>query len=605
MKLIKKNPLRLLPLLSALLLCGAVLMAGGRIPQRNKDKSRYYLIEGYRLAAADKPEEAFEYYKKAWQLDSTNAEAAWEYGNMRIALRNDSLRTDKEIARNINMMRQFVNKYPGDYNEAELFAYFLMQTKAYDESASVLRNVIANNPERTSNMIDLAEVYMLQDSLEEALECLNKYEKIEGTSMKLTLQKVGYLMFHADTLRAYNELDRLIENDKTDPIPLLLKGSFISDMQGIDSAAPYLFKALEISPDNGTVKTSLANYYRIKGDSVNYDKMIYESLLAEDLDLQTKLTTLFPYLQKLIEDKSAEDRGDHLFEVLRHEYPHEDDILILSGRYHYARGDKKRAIEDLQYVVDLNSEQPAYWEELMTYELADSQMMAVRTTYGKAQKHVGGTELMKRIIAQSYMMQDSLNQAISVYEELLADTIPGFKYPDSMDDLNLLRRQNLARLDEGSNIITEMALCYSQSKMVAEAENLYKDALRLNPDNALAANNLAYSMIETHPDSLEEAERLSKVAITHQPDNMTYIDTYAWVLYKMKKYPEALEYQKKAIEMADGDDEGMEELYDHYGDILYMNQLPEEALNAWEKALELDPDNADLKKKVKQKSPIF
>ena len=98
---------------------------------------------------------------------------------------------------------------------------------------------------------------------------------------------------------------------------------------------------------------------------------------------------------------------------------------------------------------------------------------------------------------------------------------------------------------------------------------------------------------------------MSHDAILADPENATYLDTYAWVLFKRKEYAEALEYQKKAVEAAEKEGQEAAEFYHHLGDILFMNHQPAEALDNWKKALNLEPDNELLKKKVAHKTFFY
>lgn len=52
------------------------------------------------------------------------------------------------------------------------------------------------------------------------------------------------------------------------------------------------------------------------------------------------------------------------------------------------------------------------------------------------------------------------------------------------------------------------------------AQAQYRKALRLEPYNVIALNNLAYSLART-ADSLDEAERLAERAITQSDDSVT------------------------------------------------------------------------------------
>ncbi len=96
------------------------------------------------------------------------------------------------------------------------------------------------------------------------------------------------------------------------------------------------------------------------------------------------------------------------------------------------------------------------------------------------------------------------------------------------------------------------------------------------------------------------------MAVEQTPDNVTYLDTYAWVLFKMGEYKEALDYMRAAIEKCDknGKDDS-DELFEHYGDILFVNGEPEKAVEYWEKALKLNPEKELLKRKVTHKTYFF
>lgn len=61
-----------------------------------------------------------------------------------------------------------------------------------------------------------------------------------------------------------------------------------------------------------------------------------------------------------------------------------------------------------------------------------------------------------------------------------------------------------------------------------DAEDEYRTALRLLPDNAEVQNNLAW-LLCTRGRSLEEAEKLAASAVAKEPGNAAYADTLAAV----------------------------------------------------------------------------
>ena len=116
----------------------------------------------------------------------------------------------------------------------------------------------------------------------------------------------------------------------------------------------------------------------------------------------------------------------------------------------------------------------------------------------------------------------------------------------------------------------------------------YDKALRYNADNAAVLNNYAYFLSLDGRD-LERALAMATRAIALSENNPTYLDTVAWVLYKMGRYSEAKRYMQQALSL---DRSKSPEFALHYGDILHA--LGEEfmAKTYWRRALER---GADLK----------
>lgn len=87
-----------------------------------------------------------------------------------------------------------------------------------------------------------------------------------------------------------------------------------------------------------------------------------------------------------------------------------------------------------------------------------------------------------------------------------------------------------------------------------------------------------------------------------EPDNSTYLDTYAWILFKRGKYSEALPYIEMAVEK---DTAKSAVLIEHEGDINAMVGNTEKAVELWKKALELSEDKDKvLIRKIKLKKYI-
>jgi len=95
--------------------------------------------------------------------------------------------------------------------------------------------------------------------------------------------------------------------------------------------------------------------------------------------------------------------------------------------------------------------------------------------------------------------------------------------------------------------------------------------------------------------NLKEAEKMAKIVIEKEKDNNTFLDTYAWVLYKRGKARDASKIMEQIINSENGEDS---EYYEHYGFILKRLGKCQTAVKNWEKAMSLDGSKINLKKEI-------
>ena len=93
-----------------------------------------------------------------------------------------------------------------------------------------------------------------------------------------------------------------------------------------------------------------------------------------------------------------------------------------------------------------------------------------------------------------------------------------------------------------------LASAYSTAGQIDNAITAYDGALRLNPRNVLAANNLAVLLVDykRDPQNLQKAFDLSRDFEKDAPHPL-FLDTLAWVRFKMGQQEEALRLMKDAV----------------------------------------------------------
>jgi tetratricopeptide (TPR) repeat protein len=108
-----------------------------------------------------------------------------------------------------------------------------------------------------------------------------------------------------------------------------------------------------------------------------------------------------------------------------------------------------------------------------------------------------------------------------------------------------LRKENSAT---DADIATNLAGIYSEADISDKAEEYYRKALTLEPENPSRMNAFAYFLINKDRDiskGLELADKELKLS----PDNYNYLHTKGWGLYKQSKYQEAKDILQKSWDL--------------------------------------------------------
>ena len=379
-----------------------------------------------------------------------------------------------------------------------------------------------------------------------------------------------------------------------------MKGTLLNLTGRKDSVEAYFKMAEEVAPGYGSAKLALADLYLERGDSSAYDAKIYEALLAEDFELEDKSALLAEYLQKLLYDNSDTKRGDYLFSVLEEQYPFEPGVIDLAARYNAAKGEYGKAIEKIDYALNMDMSNETYWGQKMSYLISDGRWQDAVSTYDEAVKHVDPGLGLRTLCASAAQIGEDYDLAIKMYGELIQQLAPRLKPEGELQLSDLPSNITLEGLEQISGLYTTIGDCNYNSGRTDKAFEAYENALRIDPENAMALNNYAYFTVESGGD-VEKAADMSRRSLTGEnEENPTFLDTYAWILYKQGKYEEAIENQKKAIEIMEESKIDNDEFWNHYGDMLNAIGDRQGALEAWEKALELADDKTEITKKINE-----
>jgi tetratricopeptide (TPR) repeat protein len=151
-------------------------------------------------------------------------------------------------------------------------------------------------------------------------------------------------------------------------------------------------------------------------------------------------------------------------------------------------------------------------------------------------------------------------------------------------------RRALARLEATSpqhwSLHYFLGIALERTDRWSEAEQQFKTALELNPEQPYVMNYLAYSWVEQEI-NLDKAEAMLRRAVDQRPDDGFIVDSMGWVYYRLGDYEKAVDFLERAVELRPNDPV----INDHLGDAYWKVGRRQEARFQWHRALGLDPED--------------
>jgi len=145
-----------------------------------------------------------------------------------------------------------------------------------------------------------------------------------------------------------------------------------------------------------------------------------------------------------------------------------------------------------------------------------------------------------------------------------------------------------------AQVLSMEADVYYRKKEYARSFETYREILKKNPEDLIVLNNYAYFLAEQNQD-LKEAERMIRIVVDKDKANGTYLDTYAWVLYKRGKYKDASKVMEDLMAKDKNEDS---EWFEHYGYMMKALNKCSVAVDYWKRALQLDSSKDYLNSEI-------
>jgi len=492
------------------------------------------------------------------------------------------------------------------YNEiAKLYFYF----KEWDNAEYYIKRAIDLDSQNRWYYYLLLDIYIMQNKLEQQLDVYSNLIEIEPENLIYYFQKIQVLRelnLHKRAIKFIKKTgSRLGESND---LSIELKNIFL-DQNNFEKAEKTILNLLKKHPNDQRFLSELASVYL---HFSKYEKAIsaYNNLLAIDKNNPTAIIALYKiyankkdifnqeaYLLRIVDNPiiNIETKKDIFYKLLVDNnisahasfqliaekaiklYPDEPIFnLILADIYgkdeqydraipYYNRSLNSGLIKD-EYVYTKLIEIYFFKKEfdlaLKTINLAvDRYPYNARLYYYKGLSHFNKKEYNETI------------ESLLMGQEFIIDD-PLFK----------------------SEVFSLIGDSYHKLESHLQSDDAYNTALIYNEKNIYVLNNYSY-YLALRGENLNIAKEMIVKCNELTADNPTasFLDTYAWVLYKLEEYGLAKTQIMKAIDLQ----KNSATLFDHYGDILEKLGLVNDAVVQWKKSLSINPDDLLVKDKIK------
>ena len=529
----------------------------------------YFHLESVSLQEQERYDEAFEMLEYCYSLDSASTAIKYFLAPYYSILGKDSIAC--------GMLEEIVRRDPAneEYNDALVNQY--ARTGNWKAAIDVYERIVGSAHSKSEIYKALYALYYNDDNFGKALETLDKIESLEGKSTELTAKRLQLYLLQNRHDEMIAIIEQAIAENPDDSRFMTFLGDAYTMIEEYGLAEDTYNKVLAKYPDDAPTLGSLVNLYAKTENDVAFCNTIERLIKCEKVETETRIENLVNYIL-------YKEAGDSTYikpffmELLQLPF----DQLELHVAYADYLEYKKVALDELipvyEKIVELDSENITAIIKLLQFSIEADDKDAVFKYASEALLYLPQMPELYFYKGFSVYMNGGKQESIEIYKEGLA------------------KRGSDTEPDIVAAMFTAIGDTYHELEMRKECYEAYDSALAYNPYKLDVLNNYSYFLALENKE-LQKALEMSGKTISAEPDNQTFLDTYAWILFKLKRYEEAKAYAEKIISL---DEELSYEVLHHIGDIFAKCGDIEKAVIYWEKALIAGDDTKKLYKKIKK-----
>ena len=492
---------------------------------------------------------------------------------------------------------------PASIEAREATAEFYVTSRQFEKAEASYKDLVQIQENSPESRLELAEFYSTSDRKDEAIAVLNQI-LADAPEYVLARYRLGQMYLdRKDAAKVYEQLDALFKINDNDTEALMLRSRAKIQENKAEDAAKDLEEILKKQPSNRDalflmaqarlalgqndqalafiadldryhatyLKTGLLKIQAAfaAGEPQNALKLSNELIdkanaalpnantspqAIQDLRLRACSSRGLAYLDL---GKLAEAKAD-LQEIVRLS-PRSSSAMVNLAKVFTAERNREGALDLYEKALAADGQNFDAVSGIVTTSI---QLNQTAKAHAKVDALVAANEGRADVLAALHYLKSTIftaekNLPAAEKELLTAIDLDGNYLPAYSAYASLLAMQN--RTDEAvaqykkviekkpaAQVYTMLGILEDGRGNTAEAENDYRKALDIAPETPIAANNLAWLIVDNQG-NLDEALRLATAAVSKNQTVAGFYDTLGWVYLKKGLASPAVEQLKKAV----------------------------------------------------------
>ncbi len=526
---------------------------------------------------------AFDFLKHCVELNPNASEAYFYLAQYYSALKK------QDVALAHLEKAYTLNPENSTYTETLAQAYTSMQQ--YDKAIGVFEELVRREHDRDDVLGMLFELYQRDGQLDKAVDALERLEALDGKNERMAMAKSEIYTRQGNKKAAVSEMKSLADQYPNDLNFRVMYGDALMQNGQKKQALSVYQSVLKEEPGNVQAQLSMVGYYAEQGDTKKADEMNERLLLNENVESGTRLEIM---RREVV--NNLQNGGDslHIMTLFRKvlAMPEADtDMALMCAAYMKLKEMPKDSINAMYERVLQMAPDNAYSRLQLVADAWEHEDLDKVIELCKAARQYNPDDMAFYYYQGfAYYRKDDVDHALDAFQNGVSVITP-----ESNPDL-------------ASDFYEVMGELLYKKGMQREAFAAYDSCLVWKEDKISCLNNYAY-YLSVLGEQLDRAEQMSYKTIKAEPKNATYLDTYAWILFKQGRFAEAKIYMDQTLQ---NDEAPSAVVLEHAGDIYANCGEMQQALDFWKQALEKSSDDSEvtgerkelLIKKIKQKKYI-